>query len=33
MRETEQMSKEMEAMGSSIAQAKVYVKIHDKEKE
>jgi hypothetical protein len=31
MRETEQMSKEMEAMGSSIAQAPIYIKIHNKE--
>lgn len=31
MRETEAMSKDMSEMGSSIAQAKVYVKINDKE--
>jgi integrase len=33
MRETEEMAKEMEAMGSSKAQANTYIKIHDKEKE
>lgn len=33
MRETEAMSKEMEAMGSSKAQANVYIKINDREKE
>jgi len=33
MRETEAMSKEMSDMGSSVAQAKVYIKINDKEKE
>jgi hypothetical protein len=31
MRETEQMSKDMESMGSSKAQANVYIKINDKE--
>jgi hypothetical protein len=33
MRETEQMSKDMESMGSSKNQAPIYIKIHDKEKE
>lgn len=33
MRETEAMSKEMEAMGSSKAQANVYIKINEREKE
>jgi hypothetical protein len=32
MKETEQMAKEMESMGSSKAQANIYIKIHDKEK-
>jgi hypothetical protein len=31
MEETERMSADMEAMGSSAAQAKTYIKIHDKE--
>jgi hypothetical protein len=31
MEETQKMSKEMQDMGSSIDQAKVYVKINDKE--
>jgi integrase len=31
MKETEQMSKEMSDMGSSIAQAPIYIKIHNKE--
>lgn len=31
MEETEKMSADMEAMGSSAAQAKTYIKIHDKE--
>jgi hypothetical protein len=31
MEETERMSADMEAMGSSSAQAKTYIKIHDKE--
>jgi hypothetical protein len=31
MLETQKMSKEMEAMGSSIDQAKIYVKANDKE--
>jgi hypothetical protein len=31
MEETEKMSADMEAMGSSVAQAKNYIKIHDKE--
>jgi hypothetical protein len=31
MEETEKMSADMEAMGSSTAQAKTYIKIHDKE--
>jgi len=31
MEETERMEKDMEAMGSSVAQAKNYIKIHDKE--
>lgn len=33
MKETEQMAKEMEDMGSSKQQANVYIKIYDKEKE
>ena len=33
MKETEEMAKEMEAMGSSKAQANIYIKINDKEKE
>jgi hypothetical protein len=31
MEETERMSADMDAMGSSVAQAKTYIKIHDKE--
>jgi hypothetical protein len=33
MRETEEMAKDFEAMGSSKAQANTYIKIHDKEKD
>jgi hypothetical protein len=31
MEETERMERDLEAMGSSVAQAKTYIKIHDKE--
>jgi hypothetical protein len=31
MKDNEEMADEMEAMGSSSSQAKVYIKIHDKE--
>jgi hypothetical protein len=31
LQETEKMEQDFEAMGSSVSQAKVYIKIHDKE--